>query len=422
MGGLEPRKGSAMKSSVFRLLLCCVVLSGCVSTAKYETEVEERKKMEGYNVALANRLAAAKQYGEDKQTELAAARKELTACQGESSALRDKNKVVQADKDRAEIALADTGRKLDACKGETDSLSKELTRTKNAADRETADLRAQLDARAKENADALRAAEGKNSDAVRDLENRFGADLRAAEKEKADLRALLETKDREKAEALLAAEAENTRKLGNFSADLAARDTQIADARRQLASVEAERDALARQKAEAEKEKAEKIDEMSKTYEGLLKNMKGELDKGNITISKLQGQLTVKMLNEILFASGSAEVKREGRQVLDSVAKALIEATDQAVVIEGHTDNVPISSSLSATYPSNWELSTARAVSVVRYLVEKGKMDPARISAAGFGENRPVVSNDTPEGRQKNRRIEIKLVPIPKPEAEEAAK
>ena len=412
-----------MKSSVFKLFLCCVVLTGCVSTAKYETEVEERKKMEGYNVALANRLAAAKQYGEDKQTELAATRKDLTACQGESSALRDKHKAVQADKDRAEIALADTGRKLDACKGENDSLSKELTRTQNAADREKADLLAQLDARAKENAATLLAAEGKNADAVRDVENRYGAELRAAEKEKTDLRAMIEAKNREKAEALLAAEAENTRKLGTLSADLAARDTQVADARRQLAAVEAERDALAAQKAQAEKEKAEKIDEMWKTYEGLLKNMKGELEKGNITISKLQGQLSVKMLNEILFASGSAEVKKEGRQVLDSLGKALGEANDQAVVIEGHTDNVPISASLSATYPSNWELSTARAVSVVRYLVEKGKMDPARISAAGFGENRPVVANDTPEGRQKNRRIEIKLVPIPKAvEAEEAAK
>lgn len=117
------------------------------------------------------------------------------------------------------------------------------------------------------------------------------------------------------------------------------------------------------------------------------------------------------MVEKILFDSGSAEIKKEGKKVLDRVVEILKNVKDRQINIEGHTDNVPISPRLAQKFPTNWELSTARATNVVRYLQEKG-IDPALLSATGYAEYRPVSPNDTEEGRAKNRRIEIVLVPL----------
>jgi chemotaxis protein MotB len=197
---------------------------------------------------------------------------------------------------------------------------------------------------------------------------------------------------------------------------------RIETARGKLAVVEAERDLLLEEKRRLESEKEEKIAEVSSTYDDLLESMKEEVEKGRVTISELQGQLSVELMNEILFPSGSAEVSEEGRGVLDRLGQALSPVTDKAILVEGHTDNVPIRGGLSERYPTNWDLSTARAVSIVRHLTEKAGIDPARIGAAGYGEFRPISPNDTPEGRARNRRIEIKLLPLPPlPPAPQAA-
>ncbi|HTN54165.1 MAG TPA: OmpA family protein, partial [Anaeromyxobacter sp.] len=113
----------------------------------------------------------------------------------------------------------------------------------------------------------------------------------------------------------------------------------------------------------------------------------------------------VKLKDRILFASGSATIGREGRQALHAVADALRNVQGRTIRVEGHTDNVPTA---GGAFPTNWELSSARALAVVRYLQEAG-LDPTRLAAAGYGEFQPVASNDTPEGRSQNRRIEIVL-------------
>jgi len=106
-----------------------------------------------------------------------------------------------------------------------------------------------------------------------------------------------------------------------------------------------------------------------------------------------------------MFDSGSAEIKPEFLPILNKIAEELIKIPNE-IRIEGHTDNRPIN---TPRYPSNWELSTARAASVARYLVRKG-IDPKRISIAGYGELKPIASNDTPEGRARNRRVEILIL------------
>ncbi len=136
-----------------------------------------------------------------------------------------------------------------------------------------------------------------------------------------------------------------------------------------------------------------------------------EIQADQVKIKQLQDRLRVTVLDELLFPEGGWQVSERGKAVLDKMVPALRGATDHRIEVEGYTDNVPIGRHLKHRFPSNWELSTARATEVVKYLQRQG-IDPARMTAAGRGEYDPVASNETPEGRQQNRRTEIDLVPI----------
>ena len=131
------------------------------------------------------------------------------------------------------------------------------------------------------------------------------------------------------------------------------------------------------------------------------------LESKDITISELQGKLTVDILDRILFDSGEAQLKPEGQEVLRKVAGVLAQYPNRRVHVIGHTDNVPIRAGARSRFPSNWELSTARAVSAVRFLTEQAGVDARRLGAVGYGEFRPLADNATPEGRAKNRRIAL---------------
>jgi chemotaxis protein MotB len=146
------------------------------------------------------------------------------------------------------------------------------------------------------------------------------------------------------------------------------------------------------------------LQQKSAEYEQMAAALKGQIEQGKVEVSELKGRMTVKLKDKILFSSGSAKVGKEGRDALASVAGVLKDVQGKVVRVEGHTDDVPA----GGAYPSNWELSTARALAVVRFLESQG-LDPSRLAAAGYGEHRPVAANDTPEGRSQNRRIEIVL-------------
>jgi chemotaxis protein MotB len=183
----------------------------------------------------------------------------------------------------------------------------------------------------------------------------------------------------------------------------------ISDLRQKVAGLESENKALKSEIVALQKVKEEKVKEVSSTYEQLLQNMKSEIAQGQVTISELKGKLTVNMEAAILFDSGKADVKQDGLAILQKMVDTLKGVKDKAIRIEGHTDNVTISGALTRTFPTNWELSAARAINVTRYLQQQG-LDPAVLSAAAFGEFKPVADNSTKEGRAKNRRIEITLV------------
>ncbi len=152
---------------------------------------------------------------------------------------------------------------------------------------------------------------------------------------------------------------------------------------------------------------SEEVATAAKSQERLETEMRAALASRDIAISELQGRLTLTILDRILFDSGAAELKPEGMQVLDEIAVILSRFTNRWVQVVGHTDNVPI----RVKYASNWELSAARALAAVRHLTEKAGVDPHRMSAVACGEFQPIADNGTPEGRARNRRIALVVLP-----------
>ncbi len=180
-------------------------------------------------------------------------------------------------------------------------------------------------------------------------------------------------------------------------------------------AMESEKSALNEERLKFEKERARLEVEKQKQFaiqEALEKQLHRLLENKDITISQLEGRLKVNVASKILFASSSAILLPEGKEVLNQIAKAVITTGDQEIRVEGHTDDVPISKTLSAMFPTNWELSTNRATSAVHYLQETCGFSANRLSASGYGDTHPIAPNDTEENRAKNRRIEILLVPI----------
>ena len=143
----------------------------------------------------------------------------------------------------------------------------------------------------------------------------------------------------------------------------------------------------------------------------LEQEMRSALESKDITISELQGKLTVNILDRVLFDSGEAELKPEGEKVIQKIATVLAQYPDRQIHVIGHTDNVPIRIGPRTKFASNWELSTARAIAAVRFLCEKAGADPRRLGAVGYGEFHPVADNATAEGRAKNRRIALVVLP-----------
>ena len=176
-----------------------------------------------------------------------------------------------------------------------------------------------------------------------------------------------------------------------------------------------QRTALEQQNAGLEQQKAElqqgrAADEQTKAqYAALVASLSEEAKKGDLQVRQYKDMLTVDVADQLFFDSGHANLKASGRSVLNKVAEALKGFDDKFIRVVGHTDNVPIAKAYQTVFPSNWELSAARATTVVRYLQQAG-VPAERMIASGRAEYEPVAQNDSEEGRSKNRRIEITLI------------
>jgi chemotaxis protein MotB len=170
--------------------------------------------------------------------------------------------------------------------------------------------------------------------------------------------------------------------------------------------------ALEQKVAELEKQNQElkttsaQLETKSSQYEQLAGSLKKEIASGQVELSELRGKMTVKLKDKVLFASGSTALNKEGRDALDAVAEAFKGMKGKNVIVAGYTDDVPTGK--KSGFKDNWDLSTARAVAVVRYLQSKD-VPPELLGAAGFSEYRPLSPNDSAQNRSQNRRIEIAL-------------
>jgi chemotaxis protein MotB len=143
------------------------------------------------------------------------------------------------------------------------------------------------------------------------------------------------------------------------------------------------------------------------TFKNMIDRFQKMTASGKLKVKIVRGRMVVELSENILFDSGRADLKTEGQAALAEVATVLASIADRDFQVAGHTDNIPIK---SAKFPSNWHLSTGRALTVAIFLSDHG-VPPVRLSAAGYADTQPAASNDTPEGRQQNRRIEIVLMP-----------
>jgi chemotaxis protein MotB len=212
---------------------------------------------------------------------------------------------------------------------------------------------------------------------------------------------------------------EKSQEISSLQSSRSALDQQVRNLESERASLEKQKDSLAKEKdslsqqvatLEAQRAQLQSSEKVSEArYDKLLADLNEEVKKGQVQVRQLKGMLTVDVAEQLFFDSGRANLKDTGKEVLKKVADSLKSYDDKAIRIVGHTDNVPISGGLLKVFPSNWELSAARATTVVRFLQDSG-IPPERLVATGRGEYAPVAPNDNPEGRQKNRRIEITLI------------
>ena len=154
-----------------------------------------------------------------------------------------------------------------------------------------------------------------------------------------------------------------------------------------------------------------KIDELKSTYEGLVSDLKQQMENQEVTIERFEEKISITFVDRILFEFGKATVSPEGEKILKKVGKTLKGVEDRKIRVVGHTDNRPIHPDYLYKFPSNWELSSARASAVVRHFHNELGLDPRSIEAVGRSFYDPVVSNETPEGRSQNRRVEIIIAP-----------
>jgi chemotaxis protein MotB len=216
------------------------------------------------------------------------------------------------------------------------------------------------------------------------------------------------------------ASAQSTAAAAGHRADVAEAAAKQATERAQKA--ETDKTQLETEKAElsaANKElsrdveaKAGELAQLKGTADKLQEQMKDEIAKGDIKLTESGGKLRVALVDKVLFESGEAQVSKRGEGVLARVGAVLAQIDDKQIQVSGHTDNTPLGGKLTAQYPSNWELSAARAINVVRFLAEKANVPPQRLVASGYGEYQPVASNKSGPGRARNRRIEILLTPL----------
>ena len=194
--------------------------------------------------------------------------------------------------------------------------------------------------------------------------------------------------------------------LADLNAKIAERDRKIAELQGSEQTLKGEKAASEAELAELREKRAADEKRLA-AFQDLQARFKSLIDTGELEVTFRNGQMTLKLPSGVLFPSAGADLSEGGKKTLTKVTKLLMPLKDKHFMIAGHTDNVPIATDVFA---NNWYLSTARAISVIQFMTEQG-FPADNLSAAGYADKDPIASNKNPKGRQRNRRIEIIIVP-----------
>jgi chemotaxis protein MotB len=225
---------------------------------------------------------------------------------------------------------------------------------------------------------------------------------------KANSAARIATQDLKASQARIAALTAEKEQLATDKAQLESEKTQ-------LETVKSELDSVKRELAKSTHAEEDEIAALKGISDKIQDKMKDEIAHGDIHLEQAGSRLRVVFADKTLFDPGEVQVCKRGESVLMHVAEVLAGIPDQQIQVAGHTDRAPINGKLAAQYPTNWELSVARATNVVRFLAEKAKLPAQQLIASGHSEYQPIASNKSAVGRARNRRIEILLTPASTP-------
>jgi chemotaxis protein MotB len=245
-----------------------------------------------------------------------------------------------------------------------------------------------------------------DGDKLKSERDKLQADYAATDKSLKTLQASYNALEKDSNDALSA----NINKNRELLAQLEAKEKSLAAEQERLNKLKADLDSSSKRLSELESYIAAKDASMKKLKETLMKSLKAFDGKG-LTVHEKDGKVYVSMENKLLFQTGSWAVNAEGKTAVVEVGKVLAQNPDLSILIEGHTDDDKITGNLGGGIESNWDLSTKRATEIVNILSENKGVNKQNLTAAGRGEFAPLMSNDTPEGKSKNRRIEIILTP-----------
>ncbi|MGM0416543.1 MAG: OmpA family protein [Thermodesulfobacteriota bacterium] len=241
-------------------------------------------------------------------------------------------------------------------------------------------------------------------------------DLSTTRTQLADCRSELEQKtlefesEKERLNSIYSARQERTaRTMDELEQDIEELQKEKMALLEKVDSLEAETTHLEKEIEREQIAREARLAKVSNTYNELVDNLEQELERGELTIKQLKNKLSVNMVGQILFASGTADLTEDGKRVLKQVGTSLKKIADKRICVEGHTDNVPIKPGLHEIFPSNWELSARRSANVVHFLQDEVGIRGERLEIRAMGPYQPVADNSTPEGRAQNRRIEIVL-------------
>jgi chemotaxis protein MotB len=284
------------------------------------------------------------------------------------------------EKSNLENTIKDLERQIERLNGEIESCNKQRERDNSLCEDRVKELQGTINTLQKKGSDREKdlVEEGKK------MQARYEGELAKLKKELED---------------------ERTRRIKELDETKKSYESQMAELRNTIANLSDEMKNLKK----LTKAQQDELDRMKMQADDLEKQLVEEIRKGEIRLKRFHDKLVINIDDRISFDSGSAELKKEILPALQKITKILSEYPEYNIVVEGHTDNVPIK---TRQFRDNWQLSTERGLAVLNYILNQGKkINNARFSAAGYAEFNPIVSNDTAANRALNRRVDIVVIP-----------